>query len=173
MKKINSNIMNTQHLSNEPFHNTIPYLELLGVTESLASNSTSSSKGINFTSGKIPEAAENIGSLVNSGFFILTLVPVFIILIAFYYKQRQEMKRNQRLLFILVAILIVVEVVGLCIRVVYNATALHMNQIDWQSLPDLPSYRIVLWISGVLENAIVYSVVVAITLIMAFVQDIL
>ena len=140
---------------------------------SFQSSNKSSTSSVNLTSGKIPDAAENIGSLVNSAVFIVALTIVFFILIGFYIKQKSDMKRNQQLLFWLVGVICIIEITGLSLRVVYNATALHMNHIEWQKLPNLLDYRIVLWVFAVLENAVTYSEVVTITLVMGFVQDIL
>ncbi|KAG2375356.1 hypothetical protein C9374_009979 [Naegleria lovaniensis] len=128
---------------------------------------------VNLTSGKIPEAAENIPSLVNSILFILVLSVLFFIFIAFYMKSRQQgMKRNQHILFLFVAVLIIIEILALAVRVVYNGTALYMNGIEWTELPNLLDYRVVLWVSGVVENALAFSEVVTINLITGFVQSV-
>ncbi|KAG2387883.1 hypothetical protein C9374_000733 [Naegleria lovaniensis] len=126
---------------------------------------------INATQGKISEAPENISSLSNSAFYVIVLSILLGVLIGYAIKLRDEMKRKQKILFLLTGLLVGVDIVALCFRIVYNGTSLYMNGRKWIMLPNLLDFRIVLWVFAVLENAFSFATIMTITIIIGFLQD--
>ncbi|KAG2381504.1 hypothetical protein C9374_006493 [Naegleria lovaniensis] len=126
---------------------------------------------INATQGKIADANENIASLSNSAFYVIVLTVLLAVLIGYYIKLREEMKRKQTVLFFLTGLLVVVELAALFFRIVYNGTSVYMNGTNWIAFPNLLDYRIVLWVFAVFENSLSFGAIVTITIIIGFLQD--
>ena len=123
-----------------------------------------------------PQLAENVSSMVNSIFFIIVYSILLICIIGFYAKSRRQMKRNQKILFLLVGICIIVQYLGLVWRLVYNGTGLHLNinyPNDYSKISNLDDYKIVLYVSSTIENALVLSQVINIIIVTCFIQNML
>ena len=85
------------------------------------------------------------------------------------------MKRNQKILFLLVGICIIVQYLGLVWRLVYNGTGLHINinYSDYSEITNFEEYLIVLYVSSTFENALVLSQVISIIIVTCFIQNML
>src|SRR3989338_6471652 len=80
-----------------------------------STNNSSSTQNITHESiaKTFPQTTENIASITNSVFFIVVYSILLLFILAFFIKDRKVMKRNQKILFILVSLCIIVQYLGL------------------------------------------------------------
>lgn len=125
----------------------------------------------------LPTFAQNASSLVNSVLFVVAYSFMMVIILSFYLKGRSYMKKNQIILLLLVSVVILIQYFGLLARIVYNGVGIYLNGIDNVEIIDnydpIFGYRVTLWVSGTIENILVFSQLTSILVIMCFIQNML
>ncbi|KAG2392514.1 hypothetical protein C9374_011239 [Naegleria lovaniensis] len=151
-----------------------PSYELFQSSQNNNTNGTTTTNVTHASLSKLfPNSVENISSIVNSCFFIVVFTILIGVIGFIMYKARETTKRNHKILFFLLSVFILVQYFGLIFRLVYNGTALRVNQfVDLTQVTNLNSYQVVLWVFSVIENVLVISQMATILVIMSFIMAI-
>ena len=142
-------------------------------TNSTTTNSTVTHASIAAT---FPQMMENALSISNSILYIIIYSILMAIMTGFLIKYKQDMKRNQKILYGLVFLCILTQYFGLIFRLVYNGEALWMNMTfpDYsKSLTQINYYKTVLYVFSFLENLFVVFQTVNIIIVICFMQNLL
>jgi len=121
----------------------------------------------------LPSILDHSLTLSNSGIFFISFI-VLLCVMGYFIKRTASMKWNQKLLFILVSTFIVIQMLCLISRTIYNAIGINMKLIPLtEVIPDLKDKFITFHVFSLFENFCAKIQLITVFVIQAFIIHLL
>jgi len=100
-------------------------------------------------------------SLANSGFYIIVYMIYYAVMVSFLIRiagSNTKMKRNPKILFVLGAVFVAIQILGLVVRMVYDAMDLHSRlAAERGELTDWSYVVVMLVVSGISTFLVLFN----------------
>ena len=171
----NTSQKNINTMATDTLLNKQSYFESLLILSESNSTITTTNTTHASIAALFPQFDENVGSIVVSCVFLTSYAIVLSAIAVLLIRYRQEMKKNQVIVFLLVSWCMIQQSIALAFRLGYNgkALSLNLNYSDYTTIENLSSHFLPIYICSAIENMAVYLQGVVIVVITCFILNML